>query len=228
MLSEASHFGAQILKNIKRRSLINLMAQIIPFHYATPRISDILNSKSCSRFDISCFTIYSYNTIVKYLIQLFRNEPEADVLMCVDHLPGMCIFFSHKQKVCNKYAAILTLVTAFFFFNEPLFTSPAVLSALLLLIMWQFRYPVSLWPNKSGATPIIMHLCQENCVNQMLWARNSCPKTNIMAVRGKNTSIVPSSSRMFACTPICSGNNMVYRITYAIVWYFTTPSALYL
>lgn len=55
----------------------------------------------------------------------------------------------------------------------------------LFLIMWQFRYPVLLWTNKSGATPIIKYLCQENCVNQMLRADNSCPKMNNMAVRKK-------------------------------------------
>lgn len=72
-----------------------------------------------------------------------------------------------------------------FFQSEPLFFSPAALFAFLFLIMWQFQYPVSLWPNKSGVTPIIKHLCQENCVNQMLRAGNSCPKTNIMEVGEK-------------------------------------------
>lgn len=60
----------------------------------------------------------------------------------------------------------------------------------LFLIMWQFRYPVLLWPNKSGATPIIKHLCQENCVNQMLRAGYSCSKRNNMAVRKKKIKIL--------------------------------------
>lgn len=113
----------------------------------------------------------------------------------MDHLTGMCAFSATNKKnaITNRELQTFSMFQLYFFLSEPLFTTPPALSAFLFLIMLQFRYPVLLWPNKSGATPIIKRLCQENCVNQMLRAGNSCPKMNNVAVGGGggDTCLVP-------------------------------------